>query len=295
VHPQRLLAATANDLYRTNNGGRSWTRIETGGFDTRQLRFVKVDPNNHNRLVAASWTTLWQSVDFGTSWVALTTVHNTIDLDWGGPELRDLFVTTDKQLLRLVREPGSKATAAGQNAYQQRIQAEPAMWQTLSRAVDELDLAADRHEQARDRARLARWLPQLGVAFGYRHMVGTASYPSLFTSYWFIYLRRTGEFSIPYATLLLSWDIAGALFQRDELGLDRINGEVTLARERITEELVLLYEERRRQLYELLVLTPADAGERAHLRLRVEELTARLAGATGDLWLGPLEWIENQE
>ena len=108
---KRLLIATPNELFRSTNSGRTWRRIESGGFDTSQLRFARVDPNNNHRLVAASTTKLWQSYDFGSRWTPMIEVENTRAIDWGGPGFGDLFVLTDKQLLQLQRSRPDSNTA----------------------------------------------------------------------------------------------------------------------------------------------------------------------------------------
>lgn len=65
-----LLAATSNGLYRTVNGGNSWSQILTGNFYD-----VKANPDAGSQIFyAATGSGIWRSVDSGSSFQSVQTV-----------------------------------------------------------------------------------------------------------------------------------------------------------------------------------------------------------------------------
>ena len=70
MHPANadtLFAATSIGIYRTYNGGQSWTPILTGL--TTDIEF---QPGNPSTIYAARWGKIFKSDNFGTSWTELT-------------------------------------------------------------------------------------------------------------------------------------------------------------------------------------------------------------------------------
>ncbi len=71
VDPQyenRLLAGASN-LYRSTNGGSSWTQV--GGYGTNvhaDMQSVVFDPGNHNHVYVSNDGGVWQSTDNGVTW-----------------------------------------------------------------------------------------------------------------------------------------------------------------------------------------------------------------------------------
>ncbi|MEJ5245326.1 MAG: T9SS type A sorting domain-containing protein [Bacteroidota bacterium] len=67
------------DLYRSTNGGSSWTDIsepnDNGGWVTPYV----IDPNNHTTLVAG-YTGVWKSTNNGTNWTKISTFTNSTPL-----------------------------------------------------------------------------------------------------------------------------------------------------------------------------------------------------------------------
>jgi PKD repeat protein len=69
IHPsnsQIILAATSNGVYRTTNGGTSWTQVRTGNF--KDMEFKPGDPNT----VYVSGTTFFKSINNGQNWTQIT-------------------------------------------------------------------------------------------------------------------------------------------------------------------------------------------------------------------------------
>jgi len=68
TNPQILMAFTSNGIYRTTNGGTSWTN-PTGTFASSDAEFKPGDPNT----VYACGTSFKKSTDGGVTWTAVTT------------------------------------------------------------------------------------------------------------------------------------------------------------------------------------------------------------------------------
>jgi len=63
-----LVAATDDGIWRTTNGGTSWTETFTGSSFTS----IKQRPGSSNVLYAATATNFYRSTDFGVSWTSIT-------------------------------------------------------------------------------------------------------------------------------------------------------------------------------------------------------------------------------
>src|SRR5260221_135827 len=69
--PATLYAATAGGVFKTVNGGESWTAINGAGL-TGQVRFLAIDPSTAISLYAVSYgRELFKSSDGGASWMAI--------------------------------------------------------------------------------------------------------------------------------------------------------------------------------------------------------------------------------
>jgi hypothetical protein len=64
------LGGNGSGLYRSSDGGASWTRV--GAFDYRTVTAVAIDPAAGEPLYAATTTGMFRSLDQGTSWASIT-------------------------------------------------------------------------------------------------------------------------------------------------------------------------------------------------------------------------------
>ena len=78
-------------IYRTRDGGASWTRITTGLPDGATINAVREDPGRRGLLFAASETQVWVSFDDGGHWQSLR-------LNMPATSIRDLVVKDDDLL-----------------------------------------------------------------------------------------------------------------------------------------------------------------------------------------------------
>jgi photosystem II stability/assembly factor-like uncharacterized protein len=77
---QDILFAGASNLYRSTDGGASWSQV--GGYGTNvhaDMQSVVFDPADHNRVFVATDGGIWRSTDNGATWafmsVGLTATH----------------------------------------------------------------------------------------------------------------------------------------------------------------------------------------------------------------------------
>jgi len=71
---QKVIAATSNGIYRTINGGTSWTQVQTGSF--KDLDFHPSNP----LIVYATGSSYFRSADGGATWTNITSGLPTTDV-----------------------------------------------------------------------------------------------------------------------------------------------------------------------------------------------------------------------
>jgi hypothetical protein len=71
---QKVIAATSNGIYRTTNGGTSWTQVQTGSF--KDLDFHPSNP----LIVYATGASYFRSADGGATWTNITSGLPTTDV-----------------------------------------------------------------------------------------------------------------------------------------------------------------------------------------------------------------------
>src|SRR4026207_1724809 len=75
-------------IYRTRDGGRSWTRIVSGIDSGATINVVREDPRRKGLLFAGSETQVWVSFDGGDNWQSLR-------LNLPATSIRDLVIKDD--------------------------------------------------------------------------------------------------------------------------------------------------------------------------------------------------------
>lgn len=80
VYPQELTAATSDGLWRTLNGGTTWTQVKTGYFID-----VEFKPNNSDTLYASTFALgnaqIFRSTDYGTTWNVVATIPSAMRIN----------------------------------------------------------------------------------------------------------------------------------------------------------------------------------------------------------------------
>ncbi|MGA3210140.1 MAG: transcriptional regulator [Terriglobales bacterium] len=72
ANPKVLVAGAADGIYRTKDGGNSWTKISAGNTEIRDLQSIAVDPKNPDVIYAGTLHLPWKTVDGGASWQRIT-------------------------------------------------------------------------------------------------------------------------------------------------------------------------------------------------------------------------------
>ncbi len=68
IHPDTILAATSNGIYKSTNGAISWTRKGSGSG----YKDIEASPYDFSKMYAASGGTMWYSHDGGENWTRST-------------------------------------------------------------------------------------------------------------------------------------------------------------------------------------------------------------------------------
>jgi len=64
-----LVAGALDGVYRSNDGGNSWTRISSSNqSEIKNIESIAVDPKNPNIVYAGTWHLAWKTSDGGASW-----------------------------------------------------------------------------------------------------------------------------------------------------------------------------------------------------------------------------------
>ena len=64
-----LVAGALDGVYRSNDEGKSWTRISSSNSsEIKNIESIAVDPKNPNTVYAGTWHLAWKTTDGGNSW-----------------------------------------------------------------------------------------------------------------------------------------------------------------------------------------------------------------------------------
>lgn len=114
-HPERLYSAvatkTAVNIYRSDNGGQSWTQATTdprpaGRIGGGDLPVPRVDPKNPDTVIVAS-TVTWKSTDGGKTWTGFRGAP-------GGDDYQNAWINpNDDNIILLASDQGAIITVNG--------------------------------------------------------------------------------------------------------------------------------------------------------------------------------------
>jgi photosystem II stability/assembly factor-like uncharacterized protein len=63
-----LVAGALDGVYRSNDGGNSWSRISSSSTEIKNIESIAVDPKNPNTVYAGTWHLAWKTADGGATW-----------------------------------------------------------------------------------------------------------------------------------------------------------------------------------------------------------------------------------
>src|SRR5271155_5125796 len=77
-----LLGTSTGQMFTSNDGGRTWSRLARLGGDEYVLDHISVDPRDSNRIYVSAWSSsgqqvgeIFRSVDGGANWKTLPALH----------------------------------------------------------------------------------------------------------------------------------------------------------------------------------------------------------------------------
>jgi photosystem II stability/assembly factor-like uncharacterized protein len=70
--PETLVAGTQTGIFRTRDGGQSWTRISPlGDAEIKNLDSIAIDPRDPDTIYAGTWHLPWKTTDGGRTWSSI--------------------------------------------------------------------------------------------------------------------------------------------------------------------------------------------------------------------------------
>jgi photosystem II stability/assembly factor-like uncharacterized protein len=71
-NPDILVVGSNRGVYRSEDGGESWTQLETAAYpDIRNIESLAIDPRNDDHLYVGTWHLPWKTEDGGKSWKSI--------------------------------------------------------------------------------------------------------------------------------------------------------------------------------------------------------------------------------
>jgi photosystem II stability/assembly factor-like uncharacterized protein len=68
-NPKMLVAGAISGVFRTEDGGRTWTQISPqGSGEIHKVESIAIDPNDPNIIYAGTWHLPWKTTDGGATW-----------------------------------------------------------------------------------------------------------------------------------------------------------------------------------------------------------------------------------
>jgi photosystem II stability/assembly factor-like uncharacterized protein len=67
-NPSIMFASACSGIYKSENAGTSFSKIQGIPFTARRTRVLKQDPSNPNTVYAGTTEGLWKTTDLGKTW-----------------------------------------------------------------------------------------------------------------------------------------------------------------------------------------------------------------------------------
>jgi photosystem II stability/assembly factor-like uncharacterized protein len=122
TNSRRLFASACSGIYRSDDAGAEWRKIQGIPYAARRTHVIRQDPHRPQTVYAATTEGLWRTNDSGASWQRLTPgdwVINALVLDAKTPGR--LVMGTEKLGVMVSEDGGKKFRAANEGFYHRQI------------------------------------------------------------------------------------------------------------------------------------------------------------------------------
>lgn len=295
--PDRVYLGTEKGVFFSQDLGETWEHIPEQGLLDRNVKTLTTLPQSDDRMLAGTEAGVFAGDARLGSWrefykgmtardirgLAVTRIGPT--RVWAATE-NGVFVydpETDLERLNLYHEIKPVQLGLGADELLDAFSFEPEIQEVQEAAIRYAEVHPDKILHWRRRARLAAFMPELGLGWDRTRTVeidrGGTNDPDTF-------ILGPEEKGVDVS---FSWDIAKLIWNDDETSIDTRSKLMVQLRDDILDEVNRVYFERRRIQTEVYLSPAQDVQEEVDRRLRVEELTAQLDGLTGGYFTGTVE------
>lgn len=121
-NPDRIFATACSGMYRSENRGELWAKIQGIPATARRTHFLQQDPQQPQTLYAGTTQGLWKSIDDGTSWKRMTPAQwSLIGLVLDGKRPGRLVVGIERQGIQISEDGGNTFRASNRGFYHQQV------------------------------------------------------------------------------------------------------------------------------------------------------------------------------
>jgi photosystem II stability/assembly factor-like uncharacterized protein len=116
TNPERLFLSACSGIYRSENKGAQWTKLQGIPYAARRTHSIVQDPQRPQTLYAATTEGLWLTRDAGETWKRTTTkdwvVNSVMVLRAGDPGSRRVILGTEAQGILVSEDAGESFTSS---------------------------------------------------------------------------------------------------------------------------------------------------------------------------------------
>ena len=283
--PNRIWMATDDGLLKSDNAGKSFTRVGGLMFTGRQILRI-IFGRRSGEIYITSEDELWRSADRGESWVMLPYGARSywiemLALDNGDGD--SLLMLTEHEILRLSGRSRMHYPPALVAEYKRWLYGEPKMSVAVKRALIRAGLYRADIMQFRRNSMKANLLPSVYLMGKLTHYDTNRAFRNPVVDPTRSLEDRWANATPSFVGLYLSWDLEKTVFRNSQTLARRVARGNLRAEKNLRRQVMALIEERRRLIFDQFV-NPQSQKDDFYRKLRLEELTTHLNFLTGDMF-----------
>jgi len=277
-----LYLATSKGVYKSVDGGGSWSRLSDYGLLSRDTRFLLIA--NSSNVYTATKSGVFEYKD--GRWY---------ELSFGFPASDIAFLAADRN--------GSLYVACGKGLYRASIsnsgnqgrtieiyfKDEPKISEVQQAAIKYAEVEPEKIIKWRKQAARKALLPQLSIGID-RNSADLWHWEGGSTTKTDDDILRRGRDTVDW-DVTLNWDLGELIWNNDQASIDARSRLMVELRDNTLDEVTKLYFERIRVKMEIDDLSIEDRKKRVDKQLRLQELTASLDALTGGYFSQELKKI----
>ncbi|MCX5707506.1 MAG: hypothetical protein NTY14_00765 [Candidatus Omnitrophica bacterium] len=274
--PGRVFLATSSGIYQSFNKGNSWKSIPDQGLNSKEVRFLAINPNSQIYAATSSGIYIFQEDKWRD--LSLRLVSGKINGLWLGV-CADLFAASSKGLFKSQNDVRDEISASQNDGKPGFLGSEPEIAAVQQAAMKFAEVEPEKIRQWRIKAAKKAWLPQISLGLN-RDTTDLWHWESGSTTKELDDDLRRGRDSLDW-DVRLSWNLGDLVWSDDQTSIDVRSRLTVQLRNDILDEVTKIYFERIRLKTELNALDIWDKNKIRDKELRILELNAYLDALTG--------------